>query len=57
MKIGTTTEDVPICSGCAERDARIEQLTIECRRIEEAKAAAEVTLHDLRRRRENPIDA
>lgn len=45
---------MPECDGCREKDARIEQLTIECRRIEQAKVDTEVALHDLRRRQENP---
>ena len=42
------------CEGCRERDLRIKQLCGEIRRGEEAKGYAEVVLHDVRRRAENP---
>lgn len=40
------------CEGCRERDARIEQLSVECRRLDERISYKDAARRDARRREE-----
>ena len=48
----TTLRKNTQCSGCRERDARIEQLTVECRRLDERISYEDASRRDKRRREE-----
>ena len=46
------TDDLPQCPGCQARDSRIEQLTIELRRLDERASYEDAVRRDKRRREE-----